>query len=59
MLVGFVITIQEVPLSPAFWGVYAYNAATVALGELAACYILGSVLLALLPKTGLLPRRER
>lgn len=59
VLVGFVITIQEVPLSPAFWGVYAYNAATVALGELAACYILGSVLLALLPKTGLLPRRER
>ncbi len=33
----------------AFWPAYALNAFTVGLGELAACYVLGSLLLAVLP----------
>ena len=35
---------------PAFWPAYAFNAFTVGFGELLACYILGSVLLAALPR---------
>ena len=35
---------------PAFWPAYAFNAFTVGVGELAACYILGSLLLNALPQ---------
>lgn len=33
-----------------FWKAYAFNALTVGLGEAAACYLLGSLLLAALPR---------
>ena len=36
--------------SEAFWPAYALNAFTVGLGELIACYVLGSLLLAALPR---------
>ena len=35
-----------------FWAAYAINAFTVGLGELIACYVLGSLLLAVLPRVG-------
>ena len=35
---------------PAFWPAYAFNAFTVGFGELLACYILGMLLVNLLPK---------
>ncbi len=38
------------PEGMAFWPAYAFNAFTVGLGELVACYILGGLLLAALPK---------
>ena len=34
----------------AFWPAYAFNAFTVGLGELLACYILGSLLIRVLPR---------
>ena len=43
----------------AFWTVCGYNAATFAVGEIAACYGLGTVLLRLLPKIPNLPVRKR
>lgn len=52
LLVGGLIAFQEVGFTGAFWGAFAYNGAAVALGELIACYVLGMLLLALLPKTG-------
>ena len=58
VIVGGLIAFQEVGFTGAFWGAFAYNAATVALGELLACYVLGMILLALLPKTGLLSEKS-
>ena len=40
----------EVGFGPGFWGMFAFNGLTVALGELGACYVLGSLLLTVLPK---------
>ena len=58
VLVGAVITIQEVPFgAPAFWGTYAYNGGTVAIGELLVCYILGMVLLEALSRSKVIPQR--
>ena len=37
-------------INDAFWAVCAFNAGTFAIGETAACYILGTVLLLALPK---------
>lgn len=35
---------------PGFWGACAYNAGTFAVGEILACYVLGTILLKALPK---------
>lgn len=48
VIVGAVITIQQVPMN-LFWGTFAYNAFTVGLGEAVVCYVLGGVLLTVLP----------
>ena len=56
VIVGVVITIQQVPMD-LFWGVFAYNALTVGLGEAISCCILGGILLHLLPRIPSL-RRE-
>lgn len=63
VLVGAVLAwTQTGSAGPAFWAAYAYQGVTVALGELAACYVLGSILLALLPRIGylrgLMPERR-
>ena len=50
ILVGGLISYQEVGFTAAFSGTFLFNAATVALGELAVCYILGLPLLTLLTK---------
>lgn len=41
----------------AFWPAYAFNAVTVGLGEAIACYVLGTLLLSLLPKVPALRRQ--
>lgn len=57
LIVGAVITVQEVGATAAFPGVFAYNALTVGLGEAVACYVLGGILLTALPRIPAL-RRE-
>jgi uncharacterized membrane protein len=49
VIVGAVITVQEVSME-LFWGTFLYNAVTVGLGEALACYVLGGLLLTLLPR---------
>ena len=49
VIVGAVITVQEVSMD-LFWGTFLYNAVTVGLGEAVACYVLGGLLLTLLPR---------
>ena len=50
ILVGGLISYQEVGFTAAFGGTFLFNAASVALGELLACYVLGLPLLALMDK---------
>ena len=50
VIVGAMITWYEVGFGPGFWGMFAYNGLTVALGELGACYVLGMLLLYAIPK---------
>ena len=40
----------EVGFTSAFWGVFAFNGITVAIGELIACYVLGTLLLTVMPR---------
>lgn len=42
-----------------FWGAWAYNALTFVIGEVVACYVLGTVLLKVLPKIPNLPIKKR
>ena len=50
VIVGAMITWYEVGFGPAFWPLFAFNGLTVALGEVVACYVLGSLLLSVLPR---------
>ncbi len=43
-------------INSAFWAACGYNAATFALGEILACYVLGTILLIALPKISSLKR---
>ena len=56
VILGAMFSWYEVGFGPGFWGLFAWNAFTVALGELAACYVLGSLLLTVLPKVESLRR---
>lgn len=49
VIVGAEIAWFEGGFTAAFWPAYAFNAFTVGLGELIACYLLGSLLLTTLP----------
>lgn len=49
VIVGAEIAWFEAGFTAAFWPAYAFNALTVGLGELIACYALGMVLLTVLP----------
>ena len=50
VIVGAEIAWFEGGFTAAFWPAYAFNAFTVGLGELLACYVLGSLLLLALPR---------
>jgi len=50
VIVGATIAYSETGLGPAFLPAYAFHAATVGLGELVACYVLGLLLLSVLPR---------
>ena len=56
VIVGAMIAWYEVGFGPAFWGAFAFNGLSVAVGELLACYILGSILLYALPRVPYLRR---
>ncbi len=49
VIIGAEIAWFEGGFTPAFWPAFAWNALTVGFGELIACYLLGSILLAVLP----------
>ena len=51
LIVGCEIAWTQTGAAPAFWGAFAFNAFTVGLGELLACYVFGSVLLSVLYRT--------
>ena len=57
VIVGAVISFQETGFTGAFAGAFAYNAVTVGVGEAIACYVLGGVLLTVLPKDPALRRQ--
>lgn len=50
VIIGATLSFSEVGFSGSFWMVFAYNAITVGFGELLACYVLGSILISVLPK---------
>ena len=50
VLVGFTISFAETGFSAALPAAWIYNGITVGIGELGACYILGSILLTILPR---------
>lgn len=52
VIVGATIAWFEAGFTKAFWPAYAYNALTVAAGEAIACYVLGMILLTVIPKIG-------
>jgi uncharacterized membrane protein len=52
VLVGFTIAWTETGFTAALPAAWAYNGLTVGLGELGACYVLGLLLLSLLPRVG-------
>ena len=50
IIVGGMIAWYEAGFSPGFWPMFALSGPGVALGEIAACYVLGMLLLNVLPK---------
>ncbi len=52
VIVGAVIAFQQSSSGEVFWRAYAFNALTLGIGELGACYALGLMLLYTLPKVG-------
>ena len=50
LIIPAVIAVQTTSGSSAFAAAFAYNAATIGLGELLSCYVLGGLLLKYLPK---------
>ena len=45
VIIGAMIAWYEVGFTNAFWGMFAFNALTVGIGEASACYVLGLLLL--------------
>ena len=54
VIVGAECAWYQTGFGPAFWPAYAVNAFTVGLGELLACYILGTILIRVLPQVSFL-----
>jgi len=57
LIIGAMIAFQETGLNGAFPVAFAFNAITVAAGEALACYVLGMLLLEVLIKSHVLPKR--
>ena len=57
VIVGAVISFQQTGCTGSFAGAFVYNAVTVGVGEAIACYVLGGVLLTVLPKVPALRRQ--
>ena len=56
LIIPAVIAFQEVGFTAAFSGAFLYHAATIGLGQVVACYGLGMILLAMLPKLGIIAK---
>ena len=56
VIVSAVIAFQETGFTAAFPAAFGYHALTIGLGQMAACYGLGSILLSLMPKTGIIAK---
>ena len=50
LIIGAVISWYEVGFGAGYWAAFAYNGLTVAVGEAIACYVLGMLMLRLLPR---------
>ena len=57
VIVGGLLAWYGAGFGPSFGALYAFNAATVGLGELIACYVLGGVVLAALPRLSFFRQR--
>lgn len=51
VLVGLVLSYEQAGTSVAFWPLYGFNALTVGIGEVVACYGLGGALIAILQRS--------
>lgn len=49
IVISFIIAYTTVGISEAFWAMFVYNAVTIAIGEALACYVLGAMIMKLLP----------
>ena len=62
VMVGAELAWYQTGFTAAFWPAYAFNAFTVGVGELLACYILGSLIIRVLPRISffrtLIPRER-
>ena len=62
LIVGFLIAFEQAGTgvsslgTPKFLAAFGYNALTIGLGEFLACYVLGGILLAVLPRIRSLPK---
>ena len=54
VIIGAMITWYEGGFTPSFWSLFLFNGISVAVGELIACYVLGSLLLKVLPRIPML-----
>ena len=50
VIIGALVAFYNAGFGPAYPAAFAFNAATIGLGELVACYVFGGVLLVALPK---------
>ena len=51
VIIGAMIAWYEVGFTETFWGMFAFNALTVGIGEAIACYVLGLLLLQVVSRT--------
>ena len=59
VIIGAMIAWYEVGFTNAFWGMFAFNALTVGIGEAIACYVLGLLLLQVLSRSPALKNRNQ
>ena len=59
VIIGAMITWYEVGFTDAFWGMFAFNALTVGIGQVLACYGLGLLLMKTLERTPAFRNKSR